>query len=146
VVTAVTQVPLCDEIDPDKLDMLADWFDADDPRKGPGRGGEVQADLRRWAHLVRGERLWNLSLDAEPPVTAGREQEIRAGERERVAGLLDQAAKAIMKKAIEEVSAGDEEDGLAKVKMSASVSLAANLVRGKVPQQVADLMPPGVTL
>ena len=44
------------EIDPAKLDMLADWFDVDDLAKGrPGRT-EVQEDLRRWAKLVRDAR------------------------------------------------------------------------------------------
>jgi len=41
------------EIDPAKLDLLADWFDMDDARKGSGRGVGVQADLRRWAKLLR---------------------------------------------------------------------------------------------
>jgi len=44
---------LITEIDPDKLDLLADWLDMDDARKGGGRGAEVQADLRRWARLLR---------------------------------------------------------------------------------------------
>ena len=41
------------EIDPAKLDLLADWFDTDDARKGPGRDIDVQADLRRWARDIR---------------------------------------------------------------------------------------------
>lgn len=41
------------EIDPAKLDLLADWFDTDDARKGPGRDVDVQADLRRWARGIR---------------------------------------------------------------------------------------------
>jgi hypothetical protein len=45
---------LRDGIDPDRLDLLADWFDADDARKGSGRGVGVQADLRQWARLLRG--------------------------------------------------------------------------------------------
>lgn len=40
-------------IDPDKLDLLADWFDTDDARKGPGRDFAVQADLRQWARTLR---------------------------------------------------------------------------------------------
>lgn len=43
-------------IDPDKLDLLADWFDQDDANKGrdwqTGSPPEVQADLRRWARLI----------------------------------------------------------------------------------------------
>ena len=41
------------QVDPAKLDLLADWFDVDDARKGGGRDVEVQADLRRWAKLLR---------------------------------------------------------------------------------------------
>jgi hypothetical protein len=40
-------------VDPDKLDLLADWFDTDDASHGPGRDVEVQADLRRWARTIR---------------------------------------------------------------------------------------------
>ena len=45
------------EIDPDKLDLLADWFDADDAAKGGNRGDGVQADLRRWARILRAVTL-----------------------------------------------------------------------------------------
>jgi hypothetical protein len=59
-----------DAIDPDRLDMMADWFDADDkvkmwlyevrPDIFPGawkeRGDAMQTDLRRWAKLVREAR------------------------------------------------------------------------------------------
>ena len=41
------------DLDPAKLDLLADWFDTDDARKGPGRDIDVQADLRRWARDIR---------------------------------------------------------------------------------------------
>ena len=48
------------QIDPDRLDKLADWFDSDDefkvamfPGTWPERGREVQADLRRWASVIR---------------------------------------------------------------------------------------------
>jgi len=40
-------------IDPDKLDLLADWFDANDARQEGKRGVTVQADLRRWAKVLR---------------------------------------------------------------------------------------------
>jgi hypothetical protein len=43
-------------IDPAKLDLLADWFDVDDLAKGRSGRTEVQADLRRWATLVRKAR------------------------------------------------------------------------------------------
>jgi hypothetical protein len=39
-------------IDPDKLDLLADYFDVADAFKD-GRGVEVQADLHRWAKTIR---------------------------------------------------------------------------------------------
>lgn len=44
------------EIDPDKLDLISAWFDLDDARRGRTGPPEVQADLRRWATLVRGIR------------------------------------------------------------------------------------------
>lgn len=40
-------------VDPDKLGLLADWFDTDDAVKGRLGNPEVQADLRRWAKAVR---------------------------------------------------------------------------------------------
>lgn len=40
-------------IPPERLELLADWFDADDERKGGDRGGEVQADLRNMARAAR---------------------------------------------------------------------------------------------
>jgi hypothetical protein len=43
-------------IDPAKLDLLADWFDVDDLAKDRSGRTEVQADLRRWATLVRKAR------------------------------------------------------------------------------------------
>jgi hypothetical protein len=49
-------VPELAEIDPDKLDLLAAWFDLEDARRGRAGLPEVQADLRRWAKLVRGIR------------------------------------------------------------------------------------------
>lgn len=48
-------------IDPAKLDILADWFDADDLAKGRSGRTEVQADLRRWAKLVRDARAGLMS-------------------------------------------------------------------------------------
>lgn len=39
--------------DPDKLELLAEWFDMEDSQKDYQRGGEVQRDLRQWAHLAR---------------------------------------------------------------------------------------------
>lgn len=52
-------------IDPAKLELLADWFDADDALKGadpswpspPRTNDEVQRDLRRWAALLRGDHF-----------------------------------------------------------------------------------------
>lgn len=41
-----------EEVDPARLDTLADWFDADDQARGR-TGTEVQADLRRWAKAIR---------------------------------------------------------------------------------------------
>lgn len=43
-------------IDPAGLELLADWFDADDSRRGGGRATEVQDDLRKWAKAVREAR------------------------------------------------------------------------------------------
>jgi len=65
---AAVRGPACealDAIDPGKLDMLADWLDLDDRRKGRSGPPEVQADLRRWAQLVREEQLWRLSPDGD---------------------------------------------------------------------------------
>jgi MFS family permease len=42
-------------IDPERLELLAGWLDADDQQKGrtsPGHD-EAQADLRRWARVIR---------------------------------------------------------------------------------------------
>jgi hypothetical protein len=61
---------LAAEIDPARLDQLADWFDDDDklkmwlyeqrpdvfPRAWNERGNAVQTDLRQWAKLLRGAR------------------------------------------------------------------------------------------
>ena len=51
---------LAAEIEPDILEQLADWFDADDeftttmfPDSWPQRGDETQSDLRHWARLLR---------------------------------------------------------------------------------------------
>jgi len=38
---------------PDKLDLLADWFDQDDANKGKTSFPEVQRDLRAWAKGIR---------------------------------------------------------------------------------------------
>lgn len=51
--TAEAALTRVQEIDPDKLDLLADWLDTDDARKGPGRDFAVQADLRQWARTLR---------------------------------------------------------------------------------------------
>ena len=54
------------EIDPAKLEKLAEWFDADDefkeamfPTTWRDRGHDVQDDLRCWAKLLRGEEDGN---------------------------------------------------------------------------------------
>lgn len=49
-----------EQIPPERLEQLADWFDTDDefkttmfPETWPTRGNEVQQDLRRWAKILR---------------------------------------------------------------------------------------------
>lgn len=37
---------------PEKLRLLADWFDVDDANKGGQRGDIVQKDLRQWANAI----------------------------------------------------------------------------------------------
>ena len=54
--TAAGRPGIAEAIDPAKLDLLADWFDQNDAEKGRTSFPEVQADLRRWAKLVRAER------------------------------------------------------------------------------------------
>lgn len=39
--------------DPDKLELLADWFDEYDQRRGDSPGGDVATDLRQWAKNSR---------------------------------------------------------------------------------------------
>jgi len=39
--------------DPEKLELLAYWFDMDDESKGRTSEPQVQADLRRWANAIR---------------------------------------------------------------------------------------------
>ena len=60
IIRAAERERIRQQIDPDRLDKLADWFDSDDefkvamfPGTWPERGREVQADLRRWASVIR---------------------------------------------------------------------------------------------
>lgn len=39
--------------DPEKMEMLADWFDCDDNERGDYSSTEVQDDLRKWAAQAR---------------------------------------------------------------------------------------------
>lgn len=59
-IAAAERARLRAEIDPARLELLADWFDDDDefkastfPDTWPERSDEVQQDLRRWAALLR---------------------------------------------------------------------------------------------
>jgi hypothetical protein len=121
------------EIDPEKLDALANWFDLNDAGKGRAAPPEVQADLRRWALVVRGEQLWRLSPDAarEPPAAA-----------EQASALLDEVSAALMQNAAAElVTRGKERDGLVTATMAATFALAAKAVRGEAPEELAGLLP-----
>ena len=59
-IAAAARKRIREQIDPDMLDKLAEWFDSDNefkvamfPGKWPERGHEVQDDLRRWAKVIR---------------------------------------------------------------------------------------------
>jgi hypothetical protein len=65
----------------------------------------------------------------------------RAGERERVAGLLDEASAAVRQKGIALFGGGGEEEGRSCFTTAAGLASAASLVRGKVPEDAADLLP-----
>jgi hypothetical protein len=136
-VTAETAAQAYDalaEIDPDKLDAVANWFDLNDAGKGGTAPPEAQADLRRWAQVVREEQLWRLSPDAarEPPAAAA----------ESASPLLDEVSAALMQKAaVELVTSGKERDGMATATMAATFTLAAKAVRGEAPEEFAGLLP-----
>lgn len=65
-------------------------------------------------------------------------------ERQRIAGILAEASAAFMCAGVDLVSGGNDADGLRKISMAATLDLAANLVRGKVPQPVHDQLPPSL--
>jgi hypothetical protein len=90
----------------------------------------------RFEHVIRAEtdKMMQAKL-------AEVEAVVRASERKRVAGLLDEASAAAIRQGTALIAEGNEEDGLPKVSLGASFAVAACLVRGKIPEQLADLMP-----